>query len=125
MPWALNLGKVDGKLYSLPDQLETLMLYYNKTLFEEKGWQAPKTIDELMALSKTIADAGIIPFGHANAEWRPANEWFVGEFLNHVAGPEKVYEALTGKRSWEDPDFVAAIEMLDDHATKWLVYGWA
>jgi raffinose/stachyose/melibiose transport system substrate-binding protein len=113
VPWALNLGKVEGKLYSLPDQLETLVLYYNKTLFEEKGWEPPKTTDELMALSEQIAAEGIIPFGHSNSEWRPANEWFVGEFLNHVAGPQKVYEALTGEREWTDPDFVQAVEMLN------------
>jgi raffinose/stachyose/melibiose transport system substrate-binding protein len=114
VPWALNLGKVDGALYSLPHELETLILYYNKTLFEQNGWEPATTMDELMALAKTIDDAGIIPFAHVNAEWRPANEWFVGEFLNHVAGPEKVYEALIGQRSWEDPDFVLAIERLNE-----------
>src|SRR5215211_7199831 len=46
VPWALDLGKVDGKLYSIPNEVETLVLYYNKTLFEEKGWTPPKTIDE-------------------------------------------------------------------------------
>jgi raffinose/stachyose/melibiose transport system substrate-binding protein len=112
-PWALSLGKVDGKLYSLPDQVETLVLYYNKTLFQEKGWTPPKTIDELVALSTQIKADGLIPFAHANSEWRPANEWFVGEFINHVAGPQKVYEALTGKRSWDDPDFVKAIDILN------------
>jgi raffinose/stachyose/melibiose transport system substrate-binding protein len=114
IPWALNLGKVDGKLYSLPDEVETLVLYYNKTLFAEKGWQPPKTIDELVALAAKIKEADIVPFGHANSEWRPANEWFVGEFLNHVAGPQKVYDALTGKLSWEDPDFLKAIEILNN-----------
>ena len=114
VPWALNLGKVEGKLYSLPNELETLILYYNKTLFEEQGWQPPKTVDDLMLLSEQIAAAGIIPFGHVNSEWRPANEWFVGEFLNHVAGPQKVYEALIGERSWDDPDFVRAIELLNE-----------
>ena len=114
IPWALNLGKVDGKLYSLPDEVETLVLYYNKTLFAEKGWQPPKTIDELVALAAKIKAADIIPFGHANSEWRPANEWFVGEFLNHVAGPQKVYDALTGKVSWDDPDFLKAIEILNN-----------
>lgn len=124
VPWALNLGKVDGKLYSLPDEMESLILYYNKTLFEQNGWQAPKTTTELMALAQTIADAGIIPFSHANAEWRPSNEWFVGEFLNHVAGPDKVYEALTGKRSWDDPDFLAAVTMLDEMQQKgWFMGG--
>ncbi len=114
VPWALNLGKVDGKLYSIPNELETLVLYYNKTLFEEKGWQPPKTMDELAALAADVKEAGLIPFAHANAEWRPTNEWFVGEWLNHVAGPQKVYEALTGKAQWTDPEFVRAMTMLND-----------
>ncbi|HXF64042.1 MAG TPA: extracellular solute-binding protein [Caldilineaceae bacterium] len=114
VPWALSLGEVDGVLYSLPHELETLVLYYNKTLFEQNGWEPPTTMEELVALSEQIDAAGIIPFAHSNAEWRPANEWFVGEFLNHVAGPEKVYQALTGQISWEDPDFVTAIAMLND-----------
>ena len=114
VPWALSLGSVDGVLYSIPDELETLVLYYNKTLFEQNGWTPPTTMDELVQLSELIAAADIIPFSHANAEWRPANEWFVGEFLNHVAGPQKVYDALTGKISWTDDDFVQAITILND-----------
>lgn len=114
LDWALSLGEVEGELYSVPDELETLVLYYNQTLFEENGWEPPETMDEMFALSEMIEEEGIIPFGHGNAEWRPANEWFVGEFLNHVAGPEKVYAALTGEIPWTDPDFVYAIELLDE-----------
>lgn len=114
-PWALSLGRVDGKLYSVPHELETLVLYYNKTVFEANGWEPPTTIDELTALAEQVQAAGLIPFSHANAEWRPSNEWFVGEFLNHVAGPDKVYQALTGQIGWDDPDFIAAIELLNDY----------
>jgi raffinose/stachyose/melibiose transport system substrate-binding protein len=111
---SLNLGTANGKLVSIPSEIETLVLYYNKTLFEQNGWEPPKTLDELTALAEQIDAAGIIPFAHANAEWRPANEWFVGEFLNHSAGgPQKVYDALVGKVSWTDPDFVAAIDSLN------------
>jgi raffinose/stachyose/melibiose transport system substrate-binding protein len=113
LPWALNLGKVEGKTYSIPNELETLILYYNKTLFEKNGWQPPKTLDELMALSEKIKAAGVIPFAHGNADWRPTNEWFAGEFLNHGAGPQAVYEALTGKRPWNDPVFAQPINMLN------------
>ncbi len=111
--WALSLGEVDGTLYSLPTELETIVLYYNKTLFEANGWTVPTTMDELMAVSEVIAAAGINPYAHGNAEWRPANEWFVSAFLNAVAGPEKVYEALRGQISWTDPAFVEAISTLD------------
>jgi raffinose/stachyose/melibiose transport system substrate-binding protein len=114
VPWALSLGKVEGTLYSLPHELETLVLYYNKTLFEANGWEPPATIEELMSLSAQIAEAGIIPFAHTNAEWRPTNEWFVGEFFNHIAGPPKVYEALTGQTTWEDPDFLTSINLLNE-----------
>jgi raffinose/stachyose/melibiose transport system substrate-binding protein len=113
VPWALSLGLVDGKLYSVPNEVETLVLYYNKTLFDSKGWTAPKTMDELMTLAQTIDDAGIIPFAHCNQEWRPANEWFVGEFFNQVAGPDKVYQALTGAAKFTDPEFVEAVNALD------------
>jgi raffinose/stachyose/melibiose transport system substrate-binding protein len=124
VPWALNLGKVGDKLYSLPHELETLVLFYNKTLFEANGWEPPTTMDELMALAETINAAGIIPFAHTNADWRPTNEHYVGEFLNHVAGPDKVYEALTGNRPWDDPDFVTAISMLNEmQANGWFMGG--
>ena len=114
-PWALSLGKVEGKLYSIPHELETLILYYNKTLFEEKGWEPPTTIDEMTALAATIQEAGIIPFSHENSDWRPTNEWFVGEWLNHVAGPDKVYQALKGEIPWDDQDFITAIDSLTEY----------
>jgi raffinose/stachyose/melibiose transport system substrate-binding protein len=113
-PWALKLGVVDGKLYSLPNEVETLVLYYNKTLFEQHGWTPPRTIDELVALAGTIKAAGVIPFAHQNTDWKGANEWYVGEFLNHVAGPQKVYDALTGKISWTDPAFANSIDILNN-----------
>lgn len=124
VPWALSLGTVDGTLYSLPNELETLILYYNKTLFEQNGWEAPTTIEELMTLSEEIAAAGIIPFSHGNADWRPSNEWFVGEFINHVAGPQAVYEALRGERPWTDEAFVEAIDTLNTmQANGWFFGG--
>lgn len=123
-PWSLSLYEVDNKTYALPDEIETLILYYNKTLFENKGWEAPKTISELVALGEKIAAAGIIPFAHSNAEWRGTNEWFVGEFLNHHAGPQRVYEAIKGERSWDDPEFVEAMQILNDMQQKgWFLKG--
>lgn len=111
--WALSLGMVDGELYSLSTELETMIIYYNKTLFEEHGWELPTTMDELMDLAAQIESEGIIPFSQGNAEWRPANEWFVSAFLNNIAGPENVYAALTGELAWTDESFVEAISTLD------------
>ena len=120
VPWALSLGEVEGELYSISDEIETLVLYYNTRVFEENGWEPPTTLVELDALAEKIEAADIIPFSHGNGDWRPANEWFVGEYLNHVAGPDKVYQALTGEIPWTDSDFVRAIELLNEHQQK----GW-
>lgn len=118
LPWALELGKVDGSLYSLPAEMETLVLYYNKTLFDANSWTPAKTMSELDALSARIMAAGVVPFAHANAEYKNADEWYITEFLNHVAGPEKVYRALTGGTAWDDPALVAAIDSLTSYQDK-------
>jgi raffinose/stachyose/melibiose transport system substrate-binding protein len=57
----------------------------------------------------------LIPFAHTNAEWKGANEWYVGEFLNHIAGPDKVYQALRGELEWTDQAFVDALTLLNEY----------
>ncbi|MCY3978294.1 MAG: ABC transporter substrate-binding protein [Chloroflexi bacterium] len=113
-PWALDLGRVEGSLYSLSEELETVILYYNKTVFDENGWQIPKTMDELYALADAIREAGLVVMGPAFGECAPCYEWAVSVFFTHHAGPEKTYEALTGQRPWTDPAFVEAITALKD-----------
>lgn len=113
LPWALSLGKVDGKLYSIPHEIETLVLYYNKTLFEAKGWTPPTTMDEYLALTAKIKAAGIIPNGAGNSDWKPSDEHYWTMFVNHIAGPQKVYDALTGKTPWTDPEIEKAVETMN------------
>ena len=40
LPWAYNSGVLEGELYSIPITYESLVLFYNKTLFENMGWDA-------------------------------------------------------------------------------------
>lgn len=113
LPWALSLGKVDGKLYSIPHEIETLVLYYNKTVFDQHGWKPPKTIDEYLKLVEDIKAAGLIPNAAGNSDWKPADEHYWSIFVNHIVGPQKVYDALTGKVPWTDPDFEKAIDTMN------------
>ena len=113
--WALDLGLVDGQLYSLSDELETLVMYYNVEVFEENGWTPPDTMEELNALAMEVEEAGLTVFSHGNASWRPTNEHFVGEYMTQVAGPHNVYKALSGDIPWTDESMVEAMQLLDDH----------
>ncbi|MDD3572508.1 MAG: extracellular solute-binding protein, partial [Eubacteriales bacterium] len=53
---------IDGKLYSMPFNSSTPLLYYNKTAFEEVGLDpdvAPKNFDEIVEMAEklTVKDA--------------------------------------------------------------------
>ena len=120
LPWALRSGEFGGHLYSVPTSYETMVIYYNKKLFADRGIKIPTTRQQLEALCQDLAADGITPFMAGSAEWRPATEWFVSVFLNHYAGPQAVYEGLSGKRPWTDPVFVDAITLMRD----WFKKGW-
>ena len=53
-----NEGKEygDGKMYSLPFQKSTEVLYYNKTVFEANGLEAPKTWDDVENAIKVLKE---------------------------------------------------------------------
>lgn len=107
---ALEVGRFEGKLYSIPKTFESMGIIYNKTLFNENGWTPPTTREEWDSLCETIKAKGILPIAAGNVGWRPTNEHFITVYLNHYAGPENVYKALTGQLRWDFPIFVEAIE---------------
>lgn len=57
----INQVTLDGAVYLLPTNATILGLYYNKTLFAERGWTVPENFEELQALAQTIRAAGIDP----------------------------------------------------------------
>lgn len=113
--WAYESGIIGGELYSIPLTYESMVLIYNKRLFEENGWSVPTTLAELETLAQTMVDAGIHPFAYGNADWQPSNEHLMGVYLNNYAGPENVYKALIGEKPWTDPEFVEATNLLKTH----------
>ena len=53
--------KIDGKIYGMPFNKSTEVLWYNKTLFDELGVTPPSTYDELVEVSKKIYEEKGIP----------------------------------------------------------------
>lgn len=112
-PWALKAGVHNDSLYSLQSELETIILWYNKTLFKRLGLTAPKTTAELADVAKALHGAGVIPFASGNAEWKGVNEWAVSGLFNGHAGADKVHAALSGGASFTDQGFVDSIKLID------------
>jgi raffinose/stachyose/melibiose transport system substrate-binding protein len=112
LPWALDMGYIDGKLEALPTSYETLVVYYNKTLFEENGWKPPTDRASLETLADDMKAKDITPFAAGNASYQPATEWLVSAFMNEVAGPSKIHDALNGDVPWTDPAIEDSISLL-------------
>jgi raffinose/stachyose/melibiose transport system substrate-binding protein len=118
LPWALDMGYIKGKLEALPTSYETLVVYYNKTLFEKNGWKPPTDRASLETLAGEMQAKGITPFAAGNASYQPATEWLVSAFMNEVAGPSKIYDALSGKIPWTDPAIESSVSLLKSYFKK-------
>ena len=78
---------VDGKQMSMPFNVSTPMLYYNKDAFKAAGLDPdtpPKNFDEVMEFSKQIVERGAAPVGYAQAIYG----WF---FEQQIAGQGQYY----------------------------------
>ena len=56
---ALEGCAVDGKLYYLPGPSALYGIVYDKTLFEQKGWEVPRSYSAFLKLAETIEASGI------------------------------------------------------------------
>jgi ABC-type glycerol-3-phosphate transport system substrate-binding protein len=57
----------DGKLYYLPGPSDVYGIIYDKTMFEENGWQIPHSYSEFVALLDTIREAEV-PVTYTDSE---------------------------------------------------------
>lgn len=120
LPWSVEAFTQKGKLWAMPLRVDTMLLYYNKTLFADKGWHLPTNRDELESLAQELHGQGIIPFGATNVDWVAGPEWLMTIFWNHYSGPDALYQALTSKIRFTDPVFVDAVALLKSYFDK----GW-
>jgi sn-glycerol 3-phosphate transport system substrate-binding protein len=75
----LDYYTVDGKLYSMPFNSSTPILFYNKTLFEKAGLDVntpPDTWNQVREMGQKIMDAGAAEYGIA---WN-LHSWYFEEW---------------------------------------------
>lgn len=103
-------GTVQGSLYSVPNGISTIGVFYNKKVLADNGWEVPKTIQEMEAIMDQALAKNMYASVTGNKAWKPVNENYASLFLTHYAGPETVYKALKGEEKWENPQVKAAVE---------------
>ncbi|MHA7288798.1 extracellular solute-binding protein [Arthrobacter sp. MDT3-24] len=115
LPSIIKNGQVDGKIYALPNNnVQPVVLYYNKDLFDKIGAQPPKTWDELMALVPKFKEAGVAPFSLGGQSKWPDLMWL--EYLvDRIGGPDVFNNIAANKPdAWSDPAVVESLTKIQD-----------
>jgi multiple sugar transport system substrate-binding protein len=93
----------DGKQYFLPFTYYPWAVFYRKSVWAAKGYQIPKTLDELTALSTQMKKDGLTPIGFADKDGWPAMGTF--DVLNlRINGYQFHVDLMAGKKSWTSPE---------------------
>ncbi len=91
----------DGKMYFVPMYNYPWPVNYRKSLFAEKGYKIPKTLDDLKTLAEQMKKDGITPFAFADKQGWPAMGTF--DILNmRTNGYDFHVSLMAGKESWTD-----------------------
>jgi len=98
----------DGRISSLPLQIDYFILYYNKELFAAKGLSVPKTFDEMVAAAAKIHDPANGIYGSVNRGLKNAN---VVTWAALMAGFGAEALDANGKLLTDQPGAIAAAEM--------------
>ena len=111
----MGLGEYNGKHYGLPTNANLKsMIWYAKDDFDAKGYQVPKTWDELIALSdKIVADGGApwcIGIESGGATGWTATDW-MEDIILRTAGPDVYDKWLKHEIPFNDPAIVKAGEL--------------
>ncbi len=104
----VNQRDVNGAVYTLPANYSIICMLYNKTLFEEHGWEVPTTFNELVSLCRQIRqeEPGLIPITHpgsmAGTYWRLIGEIAQCGFLSTQDGMLWQEKFVAGEASFEE-----------------------
>lgn len=110
----VDLATVDNKMVGIFIKASVKgLIWYDPKVWQQQGYEIPKTWDDMMALSKKMADSGTTPWcvaleSGAASGW-PGTDWLEDIVLRQSG--EKVYnDWWQGKIAWSSPKIKKAWE---------------
>ncbi|MCW2634156.1 MAG: extracellular solute-binding protein family 1 [Blastococcus sp.] len=99
---------LDGKIYGIPGEMETIGIFYNADIFAKQGIDPPESLADLQAASEKLRDAGITPMAVGDKEgWEGGH--LLSMALSSAVGSNGMQDLLAGDASWESPEVVEAL----------------
>lgn len=92
----------DGRQYLVPFTTYPWVVIHRRSLFEERGYRPPETIDDLVALAERMRADGLVPFAFGDLDGWPAMGTF--DILDmRLNGHDFHIGLLAGRERWTDP----------------------
>ncbi len=93
---------LDGHQYFVPNKNYPWAVYFRKSVWKEKGYTAPKTWAQFVALAKRMKTDGLTPIAFTDKDGWPPMGWF--DIINmRINGYEYHVRLMAGKQSWDSP----------------------
>ncbi|MBM6620788.1 extracellular solute-binding protein [Micrococcaceae bacterium RIT802] len=90
----------DGKQYFVPLSYYPWAVFYRKSVFEDKGYEVPTTLDQMTEISTDMLKEGLDPIAFGDKDGWPAMGTF--DILNmRINGYDYHTKLLAGEDSWE------------------------
>jgi len=93
-----DVGTVGGKLYSLPNSVNTYGVFYSKKVLQRLGVPVPTSFAQLVEVMDKAKAAGMYASVTGNKGWKPVNLDYASIFLNQDAGQVRCTTPW-----WQDP----------------------
>jgi raffinose/stachyose/melibiose transport system substrate-binding protein len=120
-PNIMKAISVDGQAWSVPLDLNTLQIAYNKTMFEKMGLSVPKTRDELFAMAKKLDKEGKFAVAMGTKDLWSAADVFFAQIAYTDPTHTKMALADAGKISWNSPEFLKAAQAVADYVKQGVI----
>ncbi|XVS65119.1 ABC transporter substrate-binding protein [Actinosynnema sp. CA-299493] len=92
----------DGKQYLVPFVQYPWGVFYRKSVWEQRGYEQPKTLDELVALSTRMRADGLVPIAFAQKQGWPGMGTF-DQLDFRINGYQFHVDLMAGKEDWQGP----------------------
>lgn len=106
----INQVSLDGAVYLVPVGRSVIGLYYNKTLFEENGWERPENLAELKDLTQKIRAMGLDP---VSAQFELPGNGFFDLFTIAKTGFLSTPDGIQWERDFQDGTATASEGLAD------------
>lgn len=109
----------DGTFYAAPLMASIKgYVWYSPTEFKDKGYEIPKTLDELNTLTKKIADEGdhkpwCVGLGSGDATGWPGTDW-IEDYVLRQAGADTYDKWVKHEIPFNDPAIVEAFDSVGE-----------